>query len=105
MERALDRSPAVMDDALNRGTAMSDHIFDRGAAVLDRGFNRGAAALDCVFNRAWHQAPPSLPPPGTGSIIIFIESALGCDATSIAATACSSGNRCEMSCVRSNPLR
>ena len=96
MDYALYRCPAMMDCVFNRGAAMFDHSFDRGTAVLDRGFNRRAAALDCGFYRAWHQAPPTLPPPGTGSIIIFIESALGCDAISIAATACSSGKRWEI---------
>ena len=116
VDGALHRGPAVMDDAFNgcpavkervfnRGAAMLDRRLNRGTAMLDRGFNRGAAALDRAFHRAWHQAPPTLPPPGTGSIIIFIESALGCEATSIAATASSSGKRCEMSWVRSKPLR
>src|SRR5579863_6463615 len=73
--------------------------------MLDRSFNGGAATLDCVLHSAWHQAPPTLPSPKTGSIITFIESALGCEATSIAATACSSAKRCDISCVRSKPLR
>ncbi len=105
MDDALHRCPAVKQGIFHRGAAMFDRSFDGGAAMLNRSFNRGAAALDRVFYTAWHQALPTPPPPGTGSIIIFMESALGCDAISMAATASSSGKRWEMSWVRSKPLR
>ena len=67
---------------MNRGhRPCRGHARSRSSTVVRpssiNAFDRFAAAEDRVFHRARHQVPPKrLPPPGTGSIIIFIESAL-----------------------------
>ena len=69
-------APAHMEDFLDRVTADLEHIPDGTFADLEN-------ILDCRtagFHRVWHYFAPV---PETGSIIIFIESALGCEAAYI----------------------
>ena len=94
-DHRLDGIQASLDDVLDFLAALFDNSLDGLAAPEDRGFYRVRHRISSY----------SAPPPGTGSIIIFMESAWGLEAISMASTASSSGKRCEISCVRSNPLR
>jgi hypothetical protein len=74
LNHRIDSIEAPLDDFLGFLAALFDNRLDGLAASEDRG-----------FYRACHRSPPrSAPAPGADSIIIFIESALGFDATSIA---------------------
>jgi hypothetical protein len=79
-----------VEDFLDGIAADLENISDGTSTDLEDILDRGSTAL----YRVWHYFAPE---PERGSIIIFIESALGCDATSIAGTASSIGKRCEMS--------
>jgi ABC-type Zn uptake system ZnuABC Zn-binding protein ZnuA len=108
LARGLNSIAANLNDLFNGASADVKNFLDSIAADLKH-ISNGTSTdlediLDCrtaTFHRVWHYFAPV---PETGSIIIFIESALGCDAISIAATASSSGKRWLMSWVRSNPL-
>ena len=93
----LDCIASDLNDLFNGAPANVENFFDGIAADLENISDGTAADLEDIFDRratafyrVWHYFAPQ---PETGSIIIFIESALGCDATSIAATASSIGKR------------
>ncbi len=104
-DHCVDGIQACFDNRLDGIQAALDDVLDFFAALFDNAFDRFAAAEDRVFHGVRHRIPYSAPAPGTGSIIIFIESGCGLDAISMAATASSSGKRCEINCVRSKLLR
>ena len=77
-DHRLDGIQAGFDDRLDGIQAALDDVLDLLAALFDNGFDRLAAAEDRVFHRVRHRISSySAPAPGTGSIIIFIESGLG----------------------------
>ena len=74
LNHRIDSIEPFLDDFLGFLAAFFDNRLDGLAASEDRG-----------FYRTCHRYPPhSAPAPGADSIIIFIESALGFDAISIA---------------------
>ncbi len=127
-KRVLDGPAALADSGLDRLAAFDDDRLDGIQACLDDRLDGIQAAFDDVLDLfcgplrrrsrrscgrggsrlspcSPSDSPYSAPAPGTGSIIIFIEPGWGCDAISMAATASSNGKRCEISWVRSKPLR
>jgi hypothetical protein len=101
LARGLDGIAANLNDLFNCASANVEDFLDGIAADLENISDGTSTDLEDIFDggstalyRVWHYFAPE---PETGSIMIFIESALGCDATSIAGTASSIGKRCEMS--------
>src|SRR5208337_3944858 len=120
---------ADLEDVFDGVAADLEDVFDRNATALNGAFSfvwhrilldrlRSCSARKPPRLRgpirekepateaplgAWQRTHQFAPAPGTGSIITFIDSGWGCEARLIAATASSSGKRCEISWVRSNP--
>ena len=102
VEKRVFNGPASQaDGGFDRVAAFVDHGIDGIQACFDHRLNCVQASLNDILRSfcgrggsRLSQYPPSSPsysppPPSTGSIIIFMEPACGCDAISIASTACS----------------